>query len=277
MNVVFATVVYEQAWKWWTEFATSLNNQSYKKFDVLIINDGLSPDKLELLKSVIENPICFVEIEKKMTISEIRIKLLSEAKSRGYDLLILGDFDDTFANNRVEKIVGAWKKDVGFYYHNLYSEESQEEVFLSLPMRADSPEQLLEANFLGLSNTALNLLVFEEDFFETLENVTTNIFDWYLYMKILLYGKHGILVRNTYTVYRQQENNLAGFANDDRESILKEIRVKKEQYRLLQKDLDIAAELLKKIAILETAGEKEWTLYLNKDLKGYWWNNIKIL
>lgn len=276
MRIVFGTVVYKQAWQWWDQFVDSINNQDYDAFDCLILNDGLTIKELKLLRERLTRKCEVVNIESGVSISDIRKKLLKKSKTMGYDLLILGDFDDIFPANRVRKIFEAWNEKVGFFYHNICFDNRNETVFKALPEEVTTYEQILEANFLGLSNTALNLGLFEESFFDSLESVKTNVFDWYLYAKILLCGIKGILVKDTYTVYRQQENNIAGVICDDNASIYREIEIKKEQYRLLQEDSAITGKLFEEYRNMENLSEEELSLYRNKCSLRYWWSNLKV-
>lgn len=277
MRIAFGTVIYEQAWEWWNEFVESLNAQITQKFDVLILNDGVSKEKASLLKEVLNYNTYIYDVEKQATISEIRIQLLQIAKEKGYDLLVIGDFDDTFAPNRVENIIKKWKEDITFYYHNLQYEKSNELIFSELPKHLEGIEEVLESNFLGLSNTAINLTLISEDFINSLENVKTNIFDWYLYSKILIAGGRGCIVENTYTIYRQQENNLAGIQVTDSKAIRKEIMIKKQHYIMLKKELEIAEQLLLKYEELEKHNDRYLITYKNNETKKYWWSNIKVL
>ncbi len=275
MKVAFGTVVYEQAWQWWSQFVDSINGQSESAFELLIINDGIELNKIETFKKSLK-PSCHIfYAQERGNISQIRMQLLRQAKQMGYDLLILGDFDDTFSSNRVRGIMESWDETVGFFYHNL-RDESQEDIFCSLPKCVSSLEQILEQNFLGLTNTALNLQLLSESFLEFLQPVKTNVFDWYLYAKLLLQGQEGRLVENVYTIYRQQEHNLVGIIKADNESICREIYVKREQYRLLQKDTLIAAELLIKYGELESLEGDDLRVYLNNNTNRYWWSNLKV-
>ena len=277
MRIAFGTVIYEQAWEWWKEFVESLNAQTTQEFEVLILNDGVSKEQVSLLKEVLNYDTYIYDVEKQASISEIRIQLLRIAKRMGYDLLVIGDFDDIFAKNRVESIIKRWDEDITFYYHNLQYENSDELVFEELPECLETIEEVLESNFLGLSNTAINLTLINEVFINSLENIKTNIFDWYLYSKILIAGGRGCVVENTYTIYRQQENNLAGLHVSDSKAVCKEIMIKKEHYKMLKNEFKIAEDLLKKYEELEKYNGEHLIPYKNNEAKRYWWSNIKIL
>ena len=277
MKIAFGTVIYEQAWLWWEEFADSINKQSMQEFDVLILNDGVSSEETIKIKEKIRCKTYIFDVTHSATISEIRIQLLNMSKKLGYDLLVLGDFDDTFSNNRVENIVKEWNEDICFYYHNLKYEDSGDNVFTELPDIVDDIGQILEYNFLGLGNTAINLRLLSNDFISSLENVETNVFDWYLYSKILLYGKVGQLIKDANTIYRQQDNNLAGIQVYDYNSICREIKVKRVHYGMLKKDIGTAEKLLLVYDELEKKSYEQLMKYENKEKKRYWWSNFKIL
>lgn len=271
MKILFGTVVYKQAWKWWEQFVDSVNQQSYHNFDILVMNDGLDEEEIDCLTEKFNHQYFIYDITDKLSISNIRIRLLMKAKELGYDLLILGDFDDVFSKNRVEKIVNSYNKDIAFYYHNLKYDSCDKDVFETLPEFTSDIKQILEFNYLGLSNTAINLKSFNIDFFSNLEDVKTNVFDWYLFSKILLSHKSGTRI-NTYTIYRQQENNIAGIIKKDLESIKKEIIIKKEHYKLLSKDLPEADKLLD---FYQNISEDKMLEYTNNNESGYWWSNLK--
>lgn len=276
MKVVFCTVVYPQAWKWHREFAEALNKQKYNDFELLIVNDGVESHDVDAFCKLLNYKCKVINIQQKLTISQIRIEMLKTAKDDGIDLAILGDFDDLFDEYRVQEIIAGYDSKYSFFYHDLKT-ESGEIVFTELPEQVNDVNQIMEENFLGLSNTAINLDAFEQEFFHTLKNVNTNVFDWYLYAKILASDRNGKRIYNAYTIYRQQENNIAGAYQQKSENLGKEISIKLEQYRLLADDLPVAGYLYDIYSRLQRCGLNEQRKYLNHQFKGYWWSNLKII
>ena len=272
MKIVFCTAVYPQAWKWHEEFVQAINKQNYKEFDVMIANDGLSDEEMQELKCKINNDILVINVSDGCTISEIRKRLLKEAKKK-YDLAIFGDFDDVFANNRIKRYKEAFNSEYTFYYNELIL-HTGEKVFKQIPSKVLGISPILEQNFIGLSNSAVNLKKISENFIENLNNVRTNVFDWYLYSEIVLQGGKGVLVRDTYTEYRQSDTNIIGIYEKNIKNIKREIVVKKEQYRLL-KDKSIEFQKLyqaySKLDYNESNMEN-----LNNEFVGYWWSILKI-
>lgn len=277
MKVAVGTVIYRNAWNWREAFLHSFLEQTDKDFELLVINDDIEETDLEYFTD--GNSKFLIDIVKGKegaTISENRIRLLSEAKDRQYDLLILADFDDWFAGNRVEYTKNSYRSDICFYYHNLRLEHESENCFANLPFDIDKIDGLLEKNFLGLSNTAVNINLIEPDFITSLENVQTNVFDWYFFSRLLLERKKGIQVQDTYTYYRQQQNHLAGIVHDDFDSLKKEIKVKLHHYLLLKQYSPLYSELYDSYSQLSVLEESELRKYLIHDKSRMWWSNFQL-
>ena len=98
-NTVFATFVYPESEMHLPRMFRSLREQSDHDFDIVIFNDGLQNiDKI--CKHHLTKP---VEIKSATgTIAKIRAFGLRQLKDLGYENVIFGDADDSFARNRVE-------------------------------------------------------------------------------------------------------------------------------------------------------------------------------
>lgn len=277
MRVALGTVVYQAAWPYKEEFIQSVNGQTEQDFEVLIINDGIDEKEIEGFKSALQKKVTVVEAGKNSSISEIRKTLLTEAKRADIGLLVLSDFDDVFDRNRVEKSVLAVENDVCIYYNNLKTFDGNV-VFQHLPTQVKHYKDILEHNFLGLSNTALKMDLIDMDFIQELKEVKTNVFDWYLFSRLLVEGKRGKLVEGSYTYYRIVGNNIAGLTSQNSDAYKKELKIKKEHYKLLSDRGNLFKELYEVYQDLspEQLLEKKEGSYLNHYLKGYWWELIKI-
>lgn len=277
MRVAIGTVIYQQAWKWRDSFMKSITSQTFSNFELLVINDNVKCSELAYFNDYCDEiQVNIVNGDDGATISENRIRMLKEAKKRKYDLLILADFDDTFMNNRVSQTIETYDKNVCLYYNNLCIEGTQKIMFLDLNESIIGIDELLEKNFLGLSNTAINLNLIREEFLDSLENIETNIFDWYFFSRILMEGNTGILVPNTYTLYRIQENNLAGVMRDDLASLQREISIKLYHYSILKKYDTIYHKLFNAYLELSNVEEKHLYNYLSHQNNGMWWNNFNL-
>lgn len=277
VKVVVGTVIYRNAWNWHQDFLNSLIEQTDNEFDLLVVNDGLGEVDLKCFAEKCHKlQIDIIKGNEDASISENRIRLLAEAKNRKYDLLIWADFDDWFSKDRIEYMKNLYHADICIYYHNLRIDHGFKALFSSLPPYIDKIDELLEKNFLGLSNTAVNLNLIEPDLITSLENVQTNIFDWYFFSRLLLEEKKGIQVPVAYTCYRQQENQLAGIVHDDFKSLKKEIEIKLHHYLLLKQYSSIYSILYDSYASLSGMKESDMRKYLANETNNMWWSNFKL-
>ena len=66
------------------------------------------------LKSITSKTI-IIDSSDNATVSDNRKLLLKEAKEYGYDLLILGDFDDVFLSDRISRVIDGIDNEHTFY------------------------------------------------------------------------------------------------------------------------------------------------------------------
>ncbi len=268
MKAVFGTVIYNQAMEYAQEFIESINNQVDQEFEVLIVNDNVKECEAQKLAKKIKYPLNIINKPYKMGIAELRIFLIDIAKKLHYNLLVLGDFDDCFSNNRVKEVVQKYDNDYTFFYNQIITFEGHE-LFEYLPKKLLCVEDIIESNFLGLSNTAINLDMISTNFIESLKEAKTNIFDWYLYTRLLMDGKKGKFIDHAKTIYRIHDNNLAGLEKKDDAQIEKEIRIKLEHYNFLKNRMEIFQELYEKYSLDDVKN------FINENNEGYWWGCLK--
>lgn len=282
-KIVFGTVIYKQSKHYWGEYINSLKIQSVDEFDLFFVNDDLEKKDLDYLvemlyKAGFENRFDITQGESKAgVLSDFRVQLLLETYDKGYDLLILGDIDDLFDYKRIENIWFYYKMypHAMFYYNNLISEEG-DLVFKYLPKEIINTTEIEQSNFLGMTNTAISLKHLSKEFILSLYAGCCDVFDWYLYSRILLWGGYGVLVDNTNTFYRVYDNNLAGVQGEEITDVLKEREVKLAHYQKLEmfsKKYSMYKKQLSKIVVDE---EFYKTNFYNKNKQGYWWSNIRL-
>lgn len=272
MKIVFGSVMYRSAWKYKTEFMNSLNEQQGCDFDILIINDNIHKSMIKECVELSKRTVNVISKPSPMSIAQLRIFLINTAKKMNYDLLVLGDFDDTFHKNRIQAIAAHYSQSFGFYYNPLYT-ISEEPIFSTLPDFLSSYNEIIECNFLGLSNTAINLKTITMEFIESLYGGESNVFDWYLYTRLMLDGLKGLLVGDAITYYRIHNQNFAGLAHANKENLEKEVAVKILHYQLLK---DYSQALNRKYQLYKDVSKEEYFQHLNDNSQGYWWNQIRI-
>ena len=271
MKIVFGVVIYNQALRWADEFFESISSQSYNDFDLLIVNDGVEKINLDKFKIGTGQTI-IINSPESSTISQNRKLLLKAAKEYGYDILVSGDFDDTFSSERVLSIVDCIDNRQTFYYHNIICDNL--DLFTVLPNEVTSIENILQYNYLGMSNTAIDLRKLTYEWIDSLEEVSTNVFDWYLFSRLLLDGHCGKNIPGSYTIYRQSEINIAGKQNSSTSAIRKEINVKLKQYSLLKERCEEAKMLYDSLQKIKYKGFSDEELI--HEVCGYWWEKIQV-
>lgn len=253
----------------------SLVKQDVENFDLILINDDIPMQELEadigMYRRQLGDRFLLLNGKKGSKPYELRIQLLETAREKGYDLLILCDADDIFSHNRVRCICENYDEDIAFYYNEIRSIQGKS-VMPDLPKTAAGFKDIGESNFLGLSNTAINIKKMTPKFLSSLYEGDTQIFDWYLFSRILINVGKGKRVDNCYTYYRIHENNLAGISECNLENVRREIAIKQEHYRQMSK--------------YDTYFKSMYTIYMKLENRvqnlvitpheHYWWGIIDI-
>jgi hypothetical protein len=233
MRIALGTVAYRQNQKFTRDFVESINNAKNLN-ELIVVNDNLENTEINYLKNEILIKTNFIKPHSEIrSIPQLRALLLKEAKKNGVDLLVLADFDDTFSINRVKQIEIEYDDSYSFFYNEVVLMESGKPFITDLPKTVFSIEQIAESNFLGLSNTAINLSKVDQNVFELLEECQSKIFDWYLFSIIISLGGKGKLIENVATHYRIHQSNTAGVTQISKDAYLNELRIKIDHYSAL--------------------------------------------
>ncbi len=269
MKVVFGTVVYPAAVKFMEDYFASLDSQTYKDFKLLLINDGVPRGDLEKVIEKYNIDVDIISPDGNQTPIQLRVLMIHTAKSHGADVLVAGDIDDTFSENRVEKSVEAFEAnpDAGFVYNSLVLPDKTE-IMPPMPATTDSVEDILELNYLGLSTTAIRVQLLSDELIESLGECKTFVFDWYLYCRLLMAGLKGVLASEAATYYRIYDNNFAGVPTATPENIEKEIHIKKNHFDALSKYDDRYKKLL------ESYNNERFKVL--EQSQYFWWNLTKM-
>lgn len=197
------------------QYFASLAAQSFNDFDIVLLNDGffdLAKYK-QLYPSLRIRELMPVQGD---SISKNRQLLINAALQINYDVLVFADFDDVFAENRIEvslkKLVSA-----DLFVNELMTfNDSLDDSRPVIGSRLDNNacvdfSYVLDKNLFGLSNTALNtasLKGFVCDFPSDILAV-----DWLFYSILLCRGLRAVYSNETLTYYRQHGQNIAGAPN----------------------------------------------------------------
>lgn len=274
MKVAFGTVVYKMAYAFHEDFINAINHQDTINFDILLLNDHLDAEKCNHLTNHIKQKAVWVKCKANKTISELKLELIQSAKEKEYDLLIFGDFDDVFSENRISKNISNFDSKYSFFYNELYYFDKEKKFFGWLPPVVEDINPILECNFLGFSNTALNLNKIDYQLLNSLKAKQTIAFDWMLFSLLLLQGHKGKKIEDCRTYYRIYEHNIAGETHIGIEGLKKEIEIKVAHYSKLA-DIDSRyCGLYNFYAGLKDSFETDLLLEKSTINKSYWWGRI---
>ena len=265
MRVAFGTVVYPAALGYQNEYVSSINSQIGQEFDVLLVNDGLSAAQRAKIESSLAHHVAWVLPNRQMTIPELRVELLRKAGDFGYDVVVLGDFDDTFSPRRIVSMVNYLSDEFAFCYHNL--DVGGSPLFNALPVVTSSVESILDSNYLGFGNTAIRPQALPQGLFDELADAPA-VFDWYFYSLLLLSSVKGCLVPGSLTNYRQHDANTVGAQRATRAEVEKEVAVKYEHYRSLSGKGSVFSMRMKAYSV--TVPSRSW--WVVGPQGGRWWS-----
>lgn len=217
------------------DFMNSLSTQTYKKFDLIVMNDGYG-DTSQIRKQF--SNIEIIEIPPAGSIAKNREVLIKFAIANKYDVAIFGDVDDYFSENRVEISVKELLSadivvnDLTPIYVN---KQTERKVIASrlLELPNDIIDYIKDKNIFGLSNTAINLRSIQVEDLNFPDDLVA--VDWYFYSNLLLSGMKPVFVSDVITYYRQHALNTVGISDVSEESITNAVRVRLIHYFYMSK------------------------------------------
>ncbi|MCV6610680.1 MAG: glycosyltransferase [Amphritea sp.] len=228
-SIAIVTTAFDVCDNIWKDYFSSLQGQTRKDFDVVMVNDGFT--KLGEVREMFPD-LSIREFSPANSIARNRQKMIELVKSE-YVYAVFCDFDDFFSEDRVLESVNALS-DCHIVLNNLsiYKEGSPEmdpfftELDEFFPIDSNL---ILQKNFFGFSNTAMRCeSIPNVDFCEELVAV-----DWYFFFCVILDGVKARYINKVLTYYRQYDASLATPEIKDVAQVRKEIDVKLRHYKAL--------------------------------------------
>jgi len=207
-NTAFLTTIFPMEEQFLIDFFDSLSKQTYKNFDVIVVNDSYKDfDKIK--EQYCELNV--VELPCLKTPAKNREFGINFCKDEKYEFLIFGDSDDYFSDNRIELSLSALNNnDIVVNDVSLFDDSGiYETMYMSNRLQDDTKisfEYIQNKNIFGLSNTAIKLDILEEVVFD--EDLVA--VDWYLYKGLLKNRSNAVFINKAITYYRQYKNNTIG-------------------------------------------------------------------
>lgn len=219
IKTAFLTTIFEMNKKYLNDFFKSLKNQTYKNFDIIVVNDGYKD--FEKIVKLFDLRLNIIELKNGNSPAKNREYGINYCIDKKYDFLIFGDSDDYFKSNRIEKSLYFLKEsdivvnDLSLFDKNGIYEKKYLSNRLSNLEKVNF-EFIKDKNIFGLSNTAIRLKNIKKVTF----NSKTVTVDWYFFKKLLKQGLKAIFINETETFYRQYEYNKIGLRNKNKKYCL---------------------------------------------------------
>lgn len=293
-NAVVLGFIYPGVENYLDDYFSSLSQQSTKCFDIYIYNDGFDNNLLEhFITRYKDLNIRVIRIENKLTPAEIREIAITDHVDK-YNYMIFSDTDDYFSTNRVEQSINALQN-FDFCYNDIYLVDNfgvnytQNSYFRNKehPNMITQYEPLLDKNFCGLSNTAINLKTVNLKSLKIPPELIA--VDWWIFSILTINDYCGCFLSDAFTYYRQHDLNTVGGLNYlNEKQLLRGIKIKKDHYKLLLRYCSSKynymiqeeygnIEQLDEIISGNNTILKNYLFNVNKEDKEYlWWENIKL-
>ena len=207
-TVAFLTTIFPMKEQFLIDFFDSLSRQTYDKFDVIVVNDGY--DNFYDVKIKYQN-LSIIELPYSDTPAKNREYGINYCIDNKFDILIFGDSDDYFSNNRITKSVKLLSDHeivvndlttfdkTGIIQHKYISTRVKNNSIINYSFIKDK-------NIFGMSNTAINLNILDKvKFDDSLVAV-----DWFMFKDLLKLGHKAIFTNEIISYYRQYSDNTIG-------------------------------------------------------------------
>ena len=275
-RTAFFTTIYPMNKEYLFGFFSSLRKQTYRYFDVIVVNDRY--ENFEELENEFSS-LNIVELAYSGTPAENREYGVNYILEHDYDILIFGDSDDYFDTDRVQVSVDMLNgfdivvNDITLFDKNGISCQKYISNRVGNNTTIDL-DFIKEKNIFGMTNTAVRV--------NTLRNITFDesllAVDWYLFSILLSKKYKAIFTNDTETFYRQYTDNTIGLGDITEASILKGIAVKFKHYELMQEENIQYKSLF--VEICELKKKIENRKYVEKLKKQniqnpFWWEWIR--
>ena len=207
-NVAFLTTIFPMEKQFLIDFFDSLSGQTYDNFDVIVVNDGY--DNFYDVKMKYQN-LSIIELPYSATPAKNREYGINYCIDNKYDILVFGDSDDYFSNNRITKSVELLSSHdivvndlttfdkTGILHDKYISNRIENNLIINYSFIKDK-------NIFGMTNTAINLNILDKvKFDDSLVAV-----DWLMFKDLLKLGHKAIFTNEIISYYRQYFDNTIG-------------------------------------------------------------------
>ena len=214
-KIAFLTTIFPMKREYIYDFFNSLEQQTYKAFDIVVVNDGFK--NFKEIKSKYKK-LNITELKYSNTPAKNREYGINYCINNRYDIIVFGDSDDFFSKNRVGCSLNMLKRyDIVVNDLTLCDENKKilKENYLSHRVKNYDIIKynfIKDRNIFGLSNTALKTKLLGSSFKIDKEVVAV---DWFMYKKLLSKAKVAVFINECITYYRQHDKNTVGLSLEE--------------------------------------------------------------
>ncbi|MEP5106360.1 MAG: glycosyltransferase, partial [Ekhidna sp.] len=230
---ILVSYLYPSCAQYVDDYITSLERQTYKNFQVVIFNDGVS-NAYDLFE---KSKLKFKLIDLSGSPLQIRYKSFSYLKSLDLSYIIFQDLDDLLTSNRISHALDLLE-DFDLVCNDLSLMDESSRLFKENVWEArlggffefDYPF-IWNKNIVGLGNTAIRKSVLDS---ELAKDPIPIAADWFIFFQ-LLYKKNlkAVFTSGAQTLYRQHSNNLVGLSEVSSSRIKQALKVKINHFKAL--------------------------------------------
>lgn len=276
-NLLIFTVFYPGAESFENEFFTSIQEQTLKDFDLLVVNDT----DYELNFAQKYQNLNIIEIKGCCNISGNRALGINYAIEKQYEYLMLCDIDDLFSPIRVEKTMSIMPIcDIVVNELNIVDADNKliETAYFSHSVNTETVfdnEFIKDKNLFGFSNTTMRVSKLSQVSFPK----DLRIVDWYFYTLLLNNGLKARFMPEALTYYRQHSGNMIGLSSYTIDVFKAQLQLKKKHYSYFKDIIPGYDTLYYQMISLEQLTDEEIEKRINQNHTltphPLWWENIR--
>jgi hypothetical protein len=212
-KIAFLTTIFPMKEYLLFDFFNSLDKQTYIEFDIVVVNDDYK--NFQNIKNRYRN-LSIIELPYSNTLAKNREYGINYCIDNKYDILIFGDSDDYFSENRVARTIKLLSR-CEILVNDLTTFDNTgviQSKYISNRVENNSIidyNYIRDKNIFGMTNTAINLSILDRVNFDSMLIAV----DWFMFKKLLKFGYKAIFTNEIISFYRQHSNNTIGLLNID--------------------------------------------------------------
>lgn len=211
----------------------SILNQSYKNFELIIVDDCSKDNTQEVVKSINDERIKYIKLQKNSGANKARNIGIQSAK---YELIAFHDSDDEWHENKLEKQIKYLKDynlDLVASKYNQYVDCEFNQIIPQKNIEDNFLEKLLQGNYIGTPTLLVKKKCLQD---ESFDERLPRFQDWELSIRLLKKYKFGFINESLVNAYIQKN------------SISKNSNIALEAFELIYKKHEAEFKTKKKIA-----------------------------